>query len=190
MSDVCALPNERDRENRKRQTFRTTSQTVKVPASTGDDTSNDGVTGRDVSLPHPQNQPPIDLTRCHLLHSGPKLRNRKTRETHIGIAYGRRSNIQFHSESEQTQRILHTSTAYQFFMKDLRATCDILVRYAECTGKKKRSEQAEGRLKVGFKAVSPNQRCRANPARRFRAPFWAKTRPFCRSIQTWNVIEA
>jgi hypothetical protein len=84
------------------------------------------------------------------------------------MAYGRRANVQFHAESKLTRarrKVPQTSTAYQFFMKVFRATCDILVGVESgiCV---KMSEQAEGRLKVGFKLDSQTiQLGRVNPVR-------------------------
>ena len=91
ISGACSRTNVTTRV--ERLTFGATSQTVKIPAGTTDDSPNDSVTIRDVNQSHPHNRTPDASTRCFLLSLRSGLRGgegtgRRTRGTYIGIAYG------------------------------------------------------------------------------------------------------
>ena len=116
----------------EKRTIGTTSQTVEVPASATGDNSNDGVAVRERQpiLIHTTNSQNAQAQRLRSGSNEGEGREMKgQRDSHRDSLHSKGQDTQFRSNSNQTrgsERVLHTSMANQFFINDLRATCDIL----------------------------------------------------------------
>lgn len=138
MSGICIPGQTNVTAGAEKRTIRTTSQTVEVPASATGDNSNDGVAiqKRQPSLIYTTNSPNAQAQGLQIfLRSGSNEREGREmkgqKDSHRDSLHSKGQDTQFRSNSNRTRRVrkkfLHTSMANQFFINDLRPTCDAIL---------------------------------------------------------------